>query len=181
MNTSKVLLALIVLVIVLFGGWYFLLSTGGTLPVVNSTVPSTSTVAPVTVPTVNMGLNGSQNQTNTGQNVIPPIVKISSDSKLGSYLVSTNGMTLYTYAKDTAGVSNCSGVCATNWPAYSFAANEPVFPGDSVKGQIGTIARSDGSVQLTYNKAPLYFWKNDTKPGDATGQGVGGVWFVVKP
>jgi predicted lipoprotein with Yx(FWY)xxD motif len=50
-----------------------------------------------------------------------------------------------------------------------------------VGGVLGTIARTDGALQVTYNGAPLYYWKNDTKSGDTTGQNVGGVWFVVKP
>jgi predicted lipoprotein with Yx(FWY)xxD motif len=28
---------------------------------------------------------------------------------------------------------------------------------------------------------PLYNWKNDQKPGDITGDGVGGVWHIVQP
>jgi predicted lipoprotein with Yx(FWY)xxD motif len=46
---------------------------------------------------------------------------------------------------------------------------------------VSTITRADGSAQLTYKGMPLYFWKSDVKPGDTTGNGVGGVWSVVKP
>jgi predicted lipoprotein with Yx(FWY)xxD motif len=44
---------------------------------------------------------------------------------------------------------------------------------------LGTIIRDDGTVQVTYNDLPLYYFANDAKPGDTVGQNVGGVWFVV--
>ena len=88
---------------------------------------------------------------------------------------------LYLYTKDAPDVSNCSGQCAVNWPPYTRALNEPLVGGEGVDGLIATIPRADGTEQLTYNGVPLYFWKDDVKPGDTRGQNVGGVWFVVKP
>ena len=46
---------------------------------------------------------------------------------------------------------------------------------------MGTTARTDGTTQVTYNGWPLYYWIKDQKPGDATGQDVGGVWYVLSP
>jgi polyisoprenoid-binding protein YceI len=51
--------------------------------------------------------------------------------------------------------------------------------GESVSGDLNTINRDDGGVQLTYNGWPLYYWVNDTAPGDATGHGIGGVWAAA--
>ena len=36
-------------------------------------------------------------------------------------------------------------------------------------GKLGTITRDDGTLQVTYNGLPLYFFKNDKAPGDANG------------
>lgn len=102
-------------------------------------------------------------------------------SELGSYLVAANGMTLYLYTKDAAGVSNCYGACATNWPPYLVTASASLAGGTGIDGAVSTITRNDGTLQVAYKGVPLYFWRNDSTPGDTTGQNVGGVWFVVKP
>jgi predicted lipoprotein with Yx(FWY)xxD motif len=98
---------------------------------------------------------------------------------LGTVLVDTKGMTLYMYTKDDVGISNCYGGCATAWPPL-MAQSAPVLP-DGLAGVIGTTTRTDGAQQVTYNGLPLYYWASDQKPGDTTGQNVGGVWFVINP
>jgi predicted lipoprotein with Yx(FWY)xxD motif len=100
---------------------------------------------------------------------------------LGTYLTDASGMTLYTYAKDTTGVSNCTGGCLTAWPPYgpgisaSGTFNMPMLPAN-----VNTITGNDGMVQFTWKGMPLYYFAEDKAPGDTTGQGVGGIWFVVK-
>jgi predicted lipoprotein with Yx(FWY)xxD motif len=131
-------------------------------------------------PSTATGVQGSDNQTNTGQPTVPPVVSVMHDAKLGDYLVATNGMTLYSYSKDTNGVSNCSGTCAANWPPYAHTVAEPLVASADVTGALTVSARVDQSQQITYKGMPLYFWKNDTKPGDITGQNVGG-FVIVKP
>ncbi len=84
-----------------------------------------------------------------------------------------NGMTLYTFDKDSAGTSACYDDCAVNWPPYLVEA------GASADG-LTAIARADGTQQWAKDGAPLYFWIGDTAPGDMTGDGVGGVWHVAK-
>jgi predicted lipoprotein with Yx(FWY)xxD motif len=106
-------------------------------------------------------------------------VLVKNDPKLGDYLVDAKGMTLYLFTKDTAGVSNCSGGCLKAWPPL--VATGDLVAGPGVTGKLGTITRSDGTKQVTYNDMPLYYWASDMKPGDITGQGVGGVWYVVPP
>ena len=97
------------------------------------------------------------------------------DAKIGKVLTDEAGMTLYIFDKDAANTSNCSGSCAKSWPPYAAAA------GDKAEGQFGIIARADGSRQWTINGQPLYYWVKDKKVGDTTGDGVGGVWHVVRP
>ena len=99
------------------------------------------------------------------------------NAKLGSVLSGPSGLTLYYYAKDTNGVSNCTGGCAGVWPPLTVTGTPTA--GTGVGGAIGTLTRSDGTVQVTYNGWPLYYYAADQKPGDTTGQGVAGVWSVA--
>lgn len=106
-------------------------------------------------------------------------VSIGSNADLGEFLVGPDGMTLYIFTNDEPGVSNCTGGCADNWPPLVLESGEPVA-GDGVTGELALITRDDGSQQVTYDGAPLYYWANDSAPGDATGHEVGGVWFVAR-
>jgi predicted lipoprotein with Yx(FWY)xxD motif len=92
------------------------------------------------------------------------------------YGVGTNGMTLYTYDKDTKGVSNCSGVCAGIWPPYTTAAKPATLPAN-----VTLITRADGSMQFAYKGMPLYYYAVDLKAGDKNGDGFGGIWHIIKP
>src|SRR5229473_478186 len=88
------------------------------------------------------------------------------------------GFTLYWFAPDTPAKSNCSGSCATFWPPVK----GPSAPGPGITGKLGTITRSDGTAQATYNGHPLYTYVGDTAPGQAKGNGLnlsGGVWHEV--
>lgn len=105
-------------------------------------------------------------------------VSVGSNSDLGSFLVSSDGMTLYTFANDEPGVSNCVGQCLELWPAYTVESDEITSSVD-LGGELGTISRDDGSLQVTFNNQPLYLYSEDQAPGDTNGQGVGNVWFVV--
>jgi predicted lipoprotein with Yx(FWY)xxD motif len=101
--------------------------------------------------------------------------------KLGSVVTDSNGMTLYRFDHDTAlpSVSNCDGPCTGLWPPVTTTAKTVVLAGID-KHLIGTVARKDGSVQLTLAGWPLYRYANDA-PGKAKGQGVSGVWFASTP
>lgn len=102
---------------------------------------------------------------------------------VGSYLTGANGMTLYTYKPDTSspGKSTCNGTCAATWPPFEIAAGSTPTAGSGVTGAIATITRDDGSTQVTYKGAPLYYYRGDSAAGDTNGQGIQGVWFVVAP
>lgn len=89
-------------------------------------------------------------------------------------LVSTSGLTLYTYDTDkTPGKSECSGPCAAIWPPYV------ADTGTRVSGKYSVILRGDGARQWAYNAKPLYLYAADQKSGDTTGDGVNDVWHVV--
>ena len=104
---------------------------------------------------------------------------IANDPKLGSFLVDAKGMTLYIFTKDTPGVSNCTGGCLATWPPL--VAMGDLVAGAGMMGKLGFITRADGTKQVTYNDMPLYYFSSDKAPGDTTGQGVGGVWFMMSP
>ena len=108
-------------------------------------------------------------------------VKTATDAKAGTFLVGEDGRTLYIFTKDSPGKSVCGGDCATSWPPFTLGAGESAKAGSGATGAIATITRSDGGTQVTYDGAPLYYFAADTKAGDVTGQGMGGVWFVATP
>lgn len=100
--------------------------------------------------------------------------------KINGVTVLTNakGFTLYWFAPDTKTKSNCNGSCASIWPPVKGSATA----GPGVTGKLGTIKRSDGSTQATYNGHPLYTYVGDTAPGQARGNGLnlnGGLWHEV--
>jgi len=93
-------------------------------------------------------------------------------------VVDSSGMTLYWFAIDTPTKSNCSGQCATFWPPVK----GPLTAGSGVTGTLGTITRSDGTTQATYDGHPLYTYVGDKSPGQATGNGKnlsGGLWWEM--
>ncbi|MEM9427170.1 MAG: hypothetical protein AAGA06_10760 [Pseudomonadota bacterium] len=85
-----------------------------------------------------------------------------------------NGLTLYTFRNDVKDQSNCYGDCAAAWPPFTASASA------KADGALGVIKRKDGTRQWTLNGQPLYFWAGDQARGDATGDGVGGVWDAVR-
>ena len=88
-------------------------------------------------------------------------------------ITDAKGMTLYTYGKDTAGVSNCYGKCAKGWPpAYAST-------GAAAAGEFSLVKRTDGKEMWAYKGMPLYLWVKDKKPGDTTGDMVGNVWHTA--
>jgi predicted lipoprotein with Yx(FWY)xxD motif len=95
-----------------------------------------------------------------------------SSANFGNVLTGPNGMTLYTHAGDSATSSTCGGQCATAWPPL--VTTGPPSAGTGVTGQLGTLTRADGTMQVTYSGLPLYYWQGDTKAGDVTGNGVNG-------
>jgi predicted lipoprotein with Yx(FWY)xxD motif len=93
-------------------------------------------------------------------------------------LTNSTGRTLYWFAPDTSTTSNCNGSCATYWPPVT----GPVTAGPGVTGTLGTITRSNGTIQATYDGHPLYTYVADTAPGQDKGNGLnlsGGLWHDV--
>jgi predicted lipoprotein with Yx(FWY)xxD motif len=96
-------------------------------------------------------------------------------------LTNNAGLTLYHYTPDGTGTPMCTGGCASLWPPVTVPSGTAhVMSGSGVSGSnLGTVARSDGTLQVTYKGMPLYHYTGDAKPGDANGQGLAGIWFVI--
>jgi predicted lipoprotein with Yx(FWY)xxD motif len=109
------------------------------------------------------------------------IVKVA-NSDLGSILSDASGRTLYAFTTDGTGTgrSACEGQCIATWPALT-ASGTPLAGSGVDATLLATIQRNDGTAQASYNGWPLYLYGGDVEPGQAQGQGINGVWFVVSP
>ena len=106
-------------------------------------------------------------------------ISTASVSGVGTVLVDANGHTLYRFTPEASGTISCTGACTSNWPPAVLPAGETVAAGAGLTGRFATIARPDGSTQITYNSWPLYAFAGDTAAGQANGQGRLGKWFAV--
>lgn len=104
------------------------------------------------------------------------IIKSVTTAGAGTHLADFDGKSLYVFDKDTAGVSNCTGACATLWPAYTSGATAE----KNLPTGITVIKRSDGGTQFAWNGKPLYYYSKDLKPGDTLGDGINGVWHLIR-
>jgi predicted lipoprotein with Yx(FWY)xxD motif len=135
-----------------------------------------ATIAPTAMPPTAMP--STQAPAATSAPVMGTTVSVGKTDALGSFLVDDKGMTLYLFTKDTPNTSNCYDKCAASWPPLVTTGN-PVA-GDGVDAsKLSTTMRTDGTVQVTYNGWPLYYYAKDKAAGDVTGQTVGDVWFVI--
>jgi predicted lipoprotein with Yx(FWY)xxD motif/polyisoprenoid-binding protein YceI len=118
----------------------------------------------------------AKEMSDTGEEVA---IFLSESDELGPFLTDADGMTLYIFAKDEPSISNCYDQCAVNWPPLLIEDGQNTLGSDDLTAAFGTTERTDGTVQVTYNEWPLYYWINDVEPGDTTGHAVGGVWAVA--
>jgi predicted lipoprotein with Yx(FWY)xxD motif len=102
---------------------------------------------------------------------------------LGTFLVGTNGRTLYLFEKDKTSKSTCSGACAKAWPPL-LTTGHAKATSKAKASLLGTTKRSDGTTQVTYKGHPVYYFFKDKKPGDTKGEGLnafGAEWYVMSP
>jgi predicted lipoprotein with Yx(FWY)xxD motif len=110
-------------------------------------------------------------------------IAMTKNPQLGPILTDSMGNTVYVFAKDSKGMSNCNGACASVWPPVT-TTGKPTAGSGVLASKLGTTKRSDGSTQVTYGGRPLYTYTADSSPGDVTGNGVntyGGLWYAVQP
>lgn len=162
----ETVLVLIIIAIIAFTAWYVFHAKSNT----DTTYGNAANTQANTVPPKKT-TSAANSKTPTANQV----VQTKTSSKYGQYLADASGKTLYTYNQDKADTSNCTGTCLTTWPAYKATASSANLPAN-----VGTITRSDGTVQYTYKKMPLYFYTGDTAAGQTNGNNVSG-FSVAKP
>ena len=115
----------------------------------------------------------------TGTAAAATTIKVAQVSGAGT-LVEAKGLTLYTFKNDTAGSgkSACSGSCVNSWPPLTVTGTPT--KGTGISGDLATITREDGSIQVTYKGLPLYRFTSDAAPGDAKGAAIAN-WAVAIP
>jgi predicted lipoprotein with Yx(FWY)xxD motif len=148
--------------------------------------PATSTTATST-PATSTPATSAPTTSSTSTSAPEYKVQVASISGLGDILVDGEGRTLYLFEPDRqSGQSTCYNGCADGWPPLLLPSGvSSAVAGTGVTASLlGTTHRTDGTVEVTYNKWPLYLWIGDSGPGQATGQALdndGGLWYVVSP
>jgi predicted lipoprotein with Yx(FWY)xxD motif len=105
-------------------------------------------------------------------------VDVATTSNFGTVLVDTQGFALYTFPQDHNGISACTGPCIPVWPALTVPAGTTPRAGTGVTGTVAAVLQSNSTYQVTYNGSPLYTFVGDTKPGQVSGQNIGGFTVV---
>jgi len=108
-------------------------------------------------------------------------VSLASVGDLGMVLVDSKGFTLYDFHKDKGGKSACYGACAEAWPPLT-TSGAPTPGNGAQASMLGTVERTDGTMQVTYNGHPLYTFVEDKKPGEGNGndaKAFGGQWYAL--
>jgi len=95
-------------------------------------------------------------------------------------LTNAQGQTLYYFTPDTAAKAACTGGCAQTWPPLLFTGSGTPLSDAPLAGALSALNGANGN-QITYNGHPLYTYSGDTAPGQATGAGLFGKWFVCTP
>ncbi|MEO6732613.1 MAG: hypothetical protein ABIN01_15440 [Ferruginibacter sp.] len=119
--------------------------------------------------------------------VVPPPrtdIHLDSNAVLGKYLVDKDGKTLYYFANDANGQSNCTGGCLTAWPVFYPDIATTTFGSGLLGADFNTITTGAGVKQTTYKGWPLYYYAPggvQEAAGKTDGEGVGNIWFVAKP
>lgn len=108
-------------------------------------------------------------------------LQVSQDPDLGAHVAGKDGLSLYVFSNDAPGTSACNGDCSGTWPPLTVRGASDVSAGSGVTGALGTITRSDGTIQVTLNGQPLYYYSGDLAAGDTEGQGIGDVWYLASP
>jgi predicted lipoprotein with Yx(FWY)xxD motif len=147
--------------------------SGGATPTPSIASPSTPAVSPSSPATSPSSAAASPTSSDSGSSDYPL------KAAAGGYLTGKDGLTLYVFANDSAGKSACNGQCASAWPPYE-ADDASEVKTEGATGALSIITRDDGSKQLAYNGAPLYYFGGDKAAGDTNGSGIPS-WSLAKP
>lgn len=150
-----------------------------------ATEPPAATEAPAS--TASPAAANTQEATAASEAGVPVIgettVKATLSDSYGPILVDGEGVALYLFTRDTQNgdTSACTDEeCTTKWPALT-TEGAPFAGAGAIQNLLGTITRDDGTMQVTYNGWPLYYFSGDAGAGSTNGQGMEGEWFLVSP
>jgi predicted lipoprotein with Yx(FWY)xxD motif len=152
------------------GDVWFAVDPSGRL--ITATEPGTNTSEPDTSEPANTDADGTEAPAEATVGV--------ADNELGTIVTDADGMSLYLFTPDEAGEPTCTGGCAEAWPPV-IVDGDPVAPEGIDPALLSTVEHPDGGTQLKIGKWPVYRFGGDAAPGDATGQGSGGKWFLIGP
>ncbi len=106
-------------------------------------------------------------------------LKLVDNATFGKILTDVDGKSLYFFSLDTKDNSACLDGCLNVWPVFY---QESVTVDSGLQASdFATIDRTDGTKQTTYKGWPLYYYANDSAPGDTGGDKVNDVWYIAKP
>lgn len=177
---NKILFSSLLVVMLVLSACASTTPTATMAPVATATMAPVATATMAPAATATMAPAATATMAPMATPASPATVNVGQNATLGSFLVDANGMTLYLYTKDTPNTSVCYGGCATLWPPI-LTNGAPVAGTGLTASMLGTTTRTDGTVQVTYNGWPLYYFAKDKVAGDTTGEGVGSVWYVITP
>src|SRR5690606_27666570 len=126
---------------------------------------------------------GSALATEAGEAAGARIIQTDERHPIGSYLTDEQGRSVYMFEADSSNQTTCYDACAQAWPPVLTDGRPTAGPGVD-ESLLGTIERADGSLQVTYNGWPLYYFIKDSESGDINGQGVNGFgadWYLLTP
>jgi predicted lipoprotein with Yx(FWY)xxD motif len=186
MNSRTIIAVVAVIVIVVIAGVAASTMLGAksttSTPVTTTTTPITTTSPSSTSTSSSSTSSSTVVSSSTSSTAFS--IEITNSTTVGTYLANETGWTLYIFNNDTqnGNSSSCNGTCATYWPPFHGSVSSLILPTSLSMSSFGTITRSDGSSQITYEGWPLYYFAGDKAPGQTTGQGkvaFGGTWTVV--
>jgi predicted lipoprotein with Yx(FWY)xxD motif len=143
----------------------------------SSSASSSSSTTPASTGTPASAAGSSASSSASGT------VITTANSSGGAFLTNSSGRAIYLFMADSNDKSACSGACASAWPPVT-ATGTPTASGAAMASELGTITRSDGTKQVTYDGHPLYYFAGDTGAGTDKGQGLDGFgakWWLVAP
>jgi predicted lipoprotein with Yx(FWY)xxD motif len=151
----------------------------------SSSKSSTTTVAPATTtgaPAASASTSAASPSTSAAPTTSAGALGVATNAKIGQQiLVNGSGATVYLFMADgTSTTSKVPTAIKANWPPVTASGTPSVASGlDQTK--LAVEAQADGTQQLSYNGHLPYTFVGDKAPGDANGQGLGGIWFVLSP
>ncbi len=150
-------------------------------PAGTAAADATATTGGETMATTATSAGATMDTTGTMAPTSGPFVQVAESDEYGQILVDGECYTLYVFSPDVDGEPTCIDDCAAAWPPL-FVPDESVPPlADELDPSLFSIVEHPDGAMLKVGDWPLYHFANDAAPGDANGQGVGGVWWVVGP